>query len=217
MKLVWDATGEKHYETGVSNGVLFPTDGAGGYAAGVVWNGLTAVNESPSGAEATSLYADNIKYVNIQSAEEFAATIEAYTYPKEFEECDGSREIADGVTIGQQSRKGFGLSYQTKIGNDTEGSEFGTKIHIVYGLMAAPSEKNYQTVNDSPEAITFSWEAKATPVPVEGFKPTASLVIDSRTVSKAGWDAVVNKLYGDASNTSALPTPDEIKALVTSN
>ena len=177
-KIVWDKTGERFYETGVKNGVLYiPTDGV--YSKGVAWNGLTAVTESPSGAEATALYADDIKYLNLMSNEEFGATIEAYTYPDEFAECDGSASLATGVVIGQQSRKTFGLCYRTTLGNDTDGNDYGYKLHLIYGAMAAPSEKGYATINDSPEAITFSWEVTTTPVSVNGFKPTASITIDS--------------------------------------
>ena len=194
-KLKWDQAGEKFYETGVSNGVLYPlTNGA--YPEGVAWNGLTAVNENPSGAEATPLYADNIKYLNLMSAEEFGATIEAYTYPDEFGACNGEAELAAGVSIGQQARKLFGLSYQTKVGND-QNNDLGYKIHLIYGALAAPSEKAYATVNDSPEAITFSWEVSTTPVEVEGFKPTASLVIDSTKVDADALTRLKNVLYGN--------------------
>ena len=180
-RLEWDKTGERLYETGVNNGVLYvQKDGA--YPLGVAWNGLTAVTESPSGAEASPLYADNIKYLNLMSAEEFAATIEAYMYPEEFEECDGSKEIVPGMTIGQQTRSTFGFCYKTLIGNDTTGTKHGYKIHIVYNALAAPSEKAYATVNDSPEAITFSWEVSTTPVNVTGGDPTATVTIDSTRV-----------------------------------
>lgn len=213
-KLVWDATGEKTYETGVRNGVLYVQDTDGTYPTGVAWNGLTAVTESPSGAEATPLYADDIKYLNLVSAEEFGATIEAYTYPAEFEQCDGSASLGTGVTIGQQPRKNFGLSYKTVVGNDTEGEAHGYKIHLIYGATAAPSEKAYQTINDSPEAITFSWEVKTVPVPVTGHKPTASLVIDSRTTNATKLAAIEELLYGGTSTTAELPTPDEILAIL---
>ena len=179
MKLVWDETGKRFYETGVDHGVLYPMGDDGKYGKGVAWNGLISVSESPSGAEATPLYADNIKYLNLMSAEEFAATIEAYTYPDEFAACDGSAEVATGIMIGQQSRKTFGLAYRTVIGNDVQGNDLGYKIHLIYGCLAAPSEKGYQTINDSPEAITFSWEVSTTPVEVPNFKPTATLIIDS--------------------------------------
>lgn len=195
-KIVWDTTGDRLYETGVDHGVLYPVATGGTYPAGVAWNGLTAVTESPSGAEATALYADNIKYLNLFSAEEFGATIEAYTYPDEFAQCDGSAEIAGGVTIGQQDRKTFGLSYRTIVGNDVEGQNYGYKIHVIYGAMASPSEKAYATVNDSPEAITFSWEITTTPVNVTGFKPTASLTIDSAKADKEKLKALETILYG---------------------
>ena len=217
-KLVWDQTGEHYYETGVKMGVLYPQSASGTYPKGVVWNGLTAVTESPSGAEATPLYADDVKYLNLYSAEEFGATIEAYTYPDEFAECDGSAEVATGVTIGQQKRKAFGLCYRTTIGNDTEGNDHGYKIHIIYGAMASPSEKAYATINDSPEAITFSWEITTTPVSVSGFKPTASVTIDSTKVDGAKLKQLEAILYGDNGSSSAgearLPLPDEIVTLI---
>ena len=210
-KLTWDQTGERHYETGVSKGVLYPyTNNA--YTKGVAWNGLINVSESPEGAEATPLYADNIKYLNLMSAEEFKATIEAYTYPDEFAACNGEASLEQGVSIGQQARKLFGLSYQTKIGNDVD-SELGYKIHLIYGALAAPSEKAYATVNDSPEAITFSWEISTTPVEVPGFKPTASLVIDSTKVNKEKLAQFEAMLYGDESNEAKLPLPSEVAAL----
>ena len=217
-KLVWDQTGERYYETGVKMGVLYPQSASGTYPKGVVWNGLTAVTESPSGAEATPLYADDIKYLNLYSAEEFGATIEAYTYPDEFAECDGSAEVATGVTIGQQNRKAFGLCYRTTIGNDTDGNDHGYKLHIIYGAMASPSEKAYATINDSPEAITFSWEITTTPVSVSGFKPTASVTIDSTKVDGAKLKELEAILYGDNGSSSAgearLPLPDEIVTLI---
>lgn len=209
-KLVWDQTGERFYETGVKQGVLYPQETGGTYPKGVAWNGLTAVTESPSGAEVTPIYADDIKYLNLVSAEEFGATIEAYTYPDEFAQCDGSAEIAVGVMIGQQSRKTFGLSYKTTLGNDTEGNDFGYKLHIIYGALAAPSEKGYATINDSPEAITFSWEVSTTPVSVSGFKPTASITIDSTKVDAAKLEALEAILYGGTDNEARLPLPDEI-------
>lgn len=209
-KLVWDQSGQRFYETGVSNGVLYVQDESGAYPKGVAWNGLTAVTESPSGAEATPLYADDIKYLELYSAEEFGATIEAYTYPEEFEACDGSAEIASGVTIGQQTRKAFGLCYKTVVGNDVKGNELGYKLHLIYGCKAAPSEKAFQTINDSPEAITFSWEVTTTPVAVEGFKPTANLVIDSTKVDVEKLAALEAKLFGSDSEEAALPLPDEI-------
>ena len=216
-KLVWDKTGDRLYETGVKNGVLYiPT--AGVYSKGVAWNGLTAVTESPSGAEATALYADDTKYLSLMSAEEFGATIEAYTYPDEFAACDGSAELADGVMIGQQKRSIFGLCYKTTIGNDTEGNDHGYKLHIIYGALAAPSEKAYASINDSPEAITFSWEITTTPVNVTGAKPTASLVIDSTKADPSKLAALEDILYGkdgEPGNEARLPLPDEIKTLMT--
>lgn len=195
-KLVWDQTGEKLYETGVKMGVLYPQGAGGSYPKGVPWNGLTAVTESPSGAEATPLYADDIKYLNLMSTEEFGATIEAYTYPDEFAKCDGSAEIATGVTIGQQKRQAFGLAYRTVLGNDTEANSYAYKHHLIYGALAAPSEKAYATINDSPEAITFSWGVSTTPVSVNGFEPTASLVIDSSKVDKVKLAVLEAILYG---------------------
>ena len=216
-KLVWDKTGDRLYETGVKNGVLYiPTSGV--YSKGVAWNGLTAVTESPSGAEATALYADDTKYLSLMSAEEFGATIEAYTYPDEFAACDGSAELADGVMIGQQKRSTFGLCYKTTIGNDTEGNDHGYKLHIIYGAQAKPSERAYATINDSPEAITFSWEITTTPVNVTGAKPTASLVIDSTKADPSKLAALEDILYGkdgEPGNEARLPLPDEIKTLMT--
>ena len=212
-RLVWDKTGERFYETGVRQGVLYPmVDGA--YPKGVAWNGLTAVTESPSGAESTALYADDIKYLNLRSTEEFGATIEAYTYPKEFEECDGSAELAAGVTIGQQPRKSFGLSYRTALGNDVEDENHGYKLRLIYGATASPSEKAYATISDSPEAITFSWEVTTVPVNVEGFKPTALLTIDSTKVDPAKLTALEDILYGKAETEARLPLPDEIATLM---
>ena len=213
-KLVWNEAGKRLYETGVDRGVLYVSDGRGGYQKGVVWNGLVSVNESPSGAEATPLYAGNIKYVELMSNEEFGASIEAYTYPEEFEQCDGSAELAEGVTIGQQPRKSFGLCYRTKIGNDTAGDEHGYKIHLIYGAKAAPTEKSYTTINDSPEAITFSWEITTTPIEVAGHKPTATLTIDSTKVQPDKLEAIEKKLYGDTATEATLPTPAEILALI---
>lgn len=209
-KLVWDATGERKYETGVRNGVLYVMAEGGTYPKGVAWNGLTAVTESPSGAEATALYADDTKYLNLISAEEFGATIEAYTYPDEFAECDGSATLAAGVTIGQQPRKTFGMSYRTVYGNDVNNESYGYKLHLIYGAVAAPSEKAYATINDSPEAITFSWEVKTTPVNVTGHKPTASLTIDSTKVDKAKLTKIEEILYGKDEIEARLPLPDEI-------
>ena len=214
MKLIWDKTGERVYETGVNKGVLYPQATGGTYPSGVAWNGLTAVTESPSGAEATPLYADNIKYLNLMSAEEFGATIEAYTYPDEFAACNGEASLVDGVTIGQQVRKAFGMSYQTRVGNDTDSTEHGYKIHLIYGALAAPSEKAYATVNDSPEAITFSWEITTTPVEVEGFKPTATLVIDSTKVEEDKMAAIEAILYGSESEEARLPLPDEVLSII---
>lgn len=211
-KLVWDKAGERIYETGVNKGVLYPLS-AGAYDKGVAWNGLTAVTESPSGAEATPLYADNIKYLNLMSAEEFGATIEAYTYPDEFAECNGEAELLAGVSLGQQTRKTFGMSYQTRVGNDTD-ADFGYKIHIIYGALAAPSEKAYATINDSPEAITFSWEISTTPVEVEGHKPTASITIDSTKVEADKLAAIEAILYGSESEEARLPLPDEIVSIM---
>lgn len=209
-KLVWDQTGERLYETGVKKGVLYPSGEAGTYPTGVAWNGLTAVTESPSGAEATPLYADDIKYLNLMSAEEFGATIEAYTYPDEFAECDGSASLAEGVTIGQQKRKTFGLSYVTTVGNDVDNNDYGYKIHLIYGAVASPSEKSYATINDSPEAITFSWEITTTPVEVEGFKPTASVTIDSKKVDAEKLAELETILYGSEEEEPRLPLPDEL-------
>ena len=212
-RLVWDQTGERQYETGVKNGVLYiPTEGV--YNKGVAWNGLTAFTESPSGAEATPLYADDTKYLTLMSTEEYGCTIEAYTYPDEFAQCDGSAEIAKGVSIGQQSRKTFGLSVKTTLGNDTEGNDFGYKLHIVYGALASPSEKGYATINDSPEAITFSWEVTTTPVSVAGFKPTASITIDSTKADKTKLKALEDILYGGTETEPRLPLPDEIAGLM---
>lgn len=216
-KLVWDKTGDRLYETGVKNGVLYiPTSGV--YSKGVAWNGLTAVTESPSGAEATALYADDTKYLSLMSTEEFGATIEAYTYPDEFAACDGSAELAGGVMIGQQKRSTFGLCYKTTIGNDTEGNDHGYKLHIIYGALAKPSERAYASINDSPEAITFSWEITTTPVNVTGAKPTASLVIDSTKADPSKLAALEDILYGkdgEPANEPRLPLPDEIKSLMT--
>lgn len=212
-KLVWDAVGDRLYETGARQGVLYPMSN-GTYPKGVAWNGLISITESPSGAEPTPLYADDIKYLNLLSAEEYAATVEAYTYPDEFAECDGSAILADGVTIGQQPRKTFGLCYRTVLGNDTENDNHGYKLHIIYGAMAAPSEKAYESINDSPEAITFSWELSTTPVNVTGFKPTASITIDSTKVVEGKMAALEKVLYGDGDTEARLPLPDEIKTIM---
>lgn len=212
--LSWDNAGEHYYETGVDRGVLYPQSN-GTYPKGVVWNGLTSVTESPSGAEPTDIFADNIKYLTLRSAETFGATVEAYTYPDEFAECDGSAEIATGVMAGQQSRKPFGLSYRTKVGNDAN-ADLGYKLHLVYGATASPSEKAYTTINDSPEAITFSWELSTTPVAVGGnFKPTACLTIDSRTADPTKLAALEQKLYGDGTNDGYLPLPAEVITTLT--
>ena len=204
----WDAAGKRFYENGTDRGVLYPMTSNGSYDKGVAWNGLTAVTESPEGAEPTDLYADNIKYATMRSAETFGCTIEAYTYPDEFSECDGSAQIAKGVFAGQQERKGFGFSYRSLIGNDTAtSSDDGYKLHLVYGCTASPSEKSYATVNDSPDAITFSWEVKTTPVNVAGFKPTATLVIDSRYADPSKLTALEKILYGDTDTEPSLPLP----------
>ena len=213
-KLVWDEVGKRFYETGVTQGVLYVQDDTGAYPAGVPWNGLVSVTESPSGAEASPQYADNIKYVELMSTEEFGATIEAFTYPDDFAACDGSVSIGTGVTIGQQARKGFGLCYRTVIGNDVAGEDAGYKLHLVYGAKAAPSEKGYSTINDSPEAITFSWEITTTPAPVTGHKPTSSIVIDSTKILPAKLTAIEDLLYGTASEAAKLPTPNEILTLL---
>lgn len=213
-KIVWDKTGERFYETGVDRGVLYVQDDQGNYPKGVAWNGLIGVTESPTGAEATPLYADNIKYLNLFSVEEFEASIEAYTYPEEFEECDGSAELAPGITLGQQPRKAFGLCYRTNLGNDLEGDDYGYKLHLIYGAKAAPSEKGYETINDSPDAITFSWDITTTPVPVTGFKPTASLVVDSTKVAPEKLAALEEILYGSEEEDARLPLPDEVLTII---
>ena len=213
-KLEFNTVGERLFETGVKRGVLYVMGNSGTYENGVVWNGLTAVTEKPTGAEATNLYADDIKYLVLTGAEEFEATIEAYTYPEEFEQCDGSASLVTGVNIGQQSRKSFGFCYTTSLGNDTEGQDHGYKIHIIYGCKAKPSEKAYSTINDNPEAITFSWDVTTTPVPVTGVKPTATVVIDSTRVNPTKLQKLEEKLYGSSSTEPTLPSPDEIKALL---
>ena len=220
-KIVWDKTGERTYETGVKNGVLYPQGTDGKYPKGYAWNGLTAVNEKPSGAEPTPLYADDIKYLNLLSTETYAATIEAYTYPEEFEECDGSASLADGVTVGQQKRKQFGLAYKTVLGNDVDGNSHGYKLHLIYGGLAAPSEKNYATINDSPEVITFSWEVSTTPVSVANLEPTASVTIDSTKADASKLAKLEEILYGKDPTTPEgsdgveprLPLPDEIATI----
>lgn len=213
FKLVWDKTGERFYETGVDRGVVYPQDGTGAYPKGAAWNGLTNVTLSPSGAEATPLYANNSKYLNLMSAEELGGSIEAYTYPDEFAECDGSASIATGVSIGQQKRKPFGFAYRTLIGNDTEGTTHGYKLHLVYGAMASPSEQANATVNDNPEAKTMSWEFSTTPVVVEGFDPTASLEIDSTKVDAAKLAELEGILYGSGETDARLPLPNEVAEL----
>lgn len=211
-KLVWDKTGERQYENGVDRGVLYLFKN-GAYGNGTVWNGLTAVNESPSGAEASALYADNIKYLNLMSAEEFGASIEAYMYPDEFAECDGSAEIAPGVYAGQQKRCMFGFSYRTKLGNDVDGGDFGYKLHLLYGCLASPSEKGYATENDSPEAITLSWEISTTPVEVPGLKPTSCVTIDSTKVDAEKLAALEAILYGSDDEEARLPLPAELATI----
>lgn len=220
-KIVWDETGKRTYETGVDHGVLYPQV-SGAYPKGVAWNGLTSVNESPSGAEANPQYADNIKYLNLVSAEDFGATIEAFTYPDEWAECDGSAVLTPGVSIGQQTRKTFGLCYRTVLGNDTDGQDHGYKLHLVYNALAKPSEKNYQTVNDSPEAISFSWEITTTPVAITDHKPAACITIDSTKVDKTKLAALETLLYGKDPTTAEandgvdpkLPLPAEVIALL---
>lgn len=209
-RLLWDQVGAKTFETGIKQGVLYVRDGAGAYPAGVPWNGLIGVTESPSGAEATPLYANDGKYVNLVSAEEFGATIEAYTYPPEFAVCDGTQEIGTGVLVGQQTRSVFGLAYKTTLGNDVSGNDYGYKLHIIYGALAKPSEKGYQSINDSPEAITFSWEVSTDPVAVTGKKPTASMVIDSITADAAKLAALEDILFGGTSTAARLPLPQEV-------
>ena len=230
-KLKFDPVGERFYETGVKDCVLYPfsdtegtfTEGNTKYKEGVAWNGITAITESPSGAEATAMYADNIKYLNLISNEDFGATLEAYTYPDEFGKCDGSAELVAGVKIGQQKRQMFGLCFKTAVGNDSDGSDYGYKIHLIYGCMAAPSERAYATINESPEAMTFSWEISTTPVDVSGFKPTAHLEIDSRTADETKLANLLDILYGKDGTgegktgeiVSHLPMPDVIKTLMT--
>lgn len=214
-RIIWDNVGEKTYETGLDRGVLYPLNTeTNAYDTGVPWNGLSKVSEKPSGAESSDIYADNIKYLNLLSAEKFGATVEAYTYPDEFAVCDGTAEPAPGMTIGQQTRKMFGLSYRTLYGNDVAGTDYGYKIHCIYGAVASPSEKGYSSVNESPEAITFSWEVNTTPVPVTGFKPTASVIIDSTKVSKEAMKALEDILYGKEGAEPRLPLPDEIAGII---
>lgn len=215
-KLTWDDAGKRFYETGVKQGVLYPVQEGGLYSKGVAWNGLTAVTESPSGAEATKLYADDTNYLSLYSVEEFGATVEAYTYPDEFAECDGSGTLVEGVTVGQQERKTFGLCYRTTLGNDVDGNNHGYKLHLIYGAKASPSEKAYASINDSPEAITFSWEITTTPVNVTGMKPTASITIDSTKVDPTKLAELEKILYGDETGDGPrLPLPDEVKEIMT--
>jgi len=209
-EIVWDAVGDRIFETGVDHGVLFVRNAQGAYPLGVPWNGLTTVTESPSGAEVTPQYADNMKYLNLQSAEEFAATIEAFTYPDEFAACDGTAEIVPGVSVGQQNRSTFGFSYRSKLGNDIQGQDYGYKIHLIYGALAAPTEKTNATINESPEASSFSWELSTTAVEVPGFKPSAHVVINSTTVPPEYLAAVEAILYGKGSGTPRLPLPKEL-------
>ena len=213
-KIKWDQTGERLYETGVRNGVLYVIGEKGVYGTGVAWNGLTAVTESPSGAEATPLYADDIKYLNLMSNEEFGGTIEAYTYPDEFKACNGEAELAAGVVIGQQTRKAFGFCYRTVLGNDEKENEYGYKLHLVYGAKAAVSEKAYATINESPEPITFSWEFTTTPVEVDGFKPTSIVTIDSTKVDATKLAALEAALYGSESEEPRLPLPSEVATMM---
>lgn len=215
-RLIWDAIGEKFYEMGTKMGVLYPMKEDGSYENGVAWNGLTAVTESPSGAEETKLYADDIKYASLRSAEEYAYTIEAYTYPPEWEPCDGSAQVATGVTIGQQKRKGFGFSWVTTVGNDVS-DEVGKKIHIAWNSTASPSEKSYASINDSPDAITFSWECSTSPVNVSGFRPTSHMEIDCSKLKAATVKAIEDKLWGTENAEATLPTPEEIINLVTTS
>lgn len=214
--ITWDETGKRFYETGVDHGVLYPISETGKYTPGVAWNGLTALTETPEGAEIEDLFADNIKYLSLLSAETFGGTIEAYTYPDEFMECDGSKELVAGVTAYQQARKTFGLCYRTVLGNDVDGNEKGYKLHLIYGCKASVSERAYSTINDSPEAITFSWEFKSTPVAIakEGFKPTSCIIIDSTKIAKGKMTLLEKKLYGDTSTEAELPLPDEVLTII---
>lgn len=209
-RISWDQVGERLYEAGVDRGVLYLADNLGQYDTGFAWNGLTGVTESPSGAESNPQYADNIKYLNLVSAEEFGATIEAFTYPDEFAQCDGTATPLPGIALGQQGRRLFGLSYRTLVGNDTNGTEFGYKIHLIYGAQASPSEKAYTTINDSPEALTFSWELSTSAVPVDGYKPTASITLDSTELPANLMGTFEDILYGSASVEPRLPPPDEV-------
>ena len=213
-RITWGTVGEHFFETGVKNGVLYPQNSSGVYQKGVAWNGLTAVNENPSGADPNDLYADDDKYLTLRSKETFGATIEAYTYPDEFMVCDGSAQLAEGITIGQQNRTAFGLCYRTAIGNDTNGTDYGYKLHLIYGATVSPSSKNYATINDNPDAITFSWEVTTTPVKVKDHKPTACLTIDSTKVGVGVMKKIEDKLYGTEADEATLPTPDEILTLI---
>lgn len=213
-KLVWDQVGERFYETGVKNGVLYVQDSTGTYPAGVAWNGLISISENPSGAEASPLYADDIKYLNLISNEEFGATVEAYTYPDEFAQCDGSAALATGVMIGQQKRKTFGMVYKTTLGNDVDGNDYGYKLHLIYGATASPSEKGYSSINDSPEAITFSWELTTTPVEVPGYKPTSIITIDSTKADAEKLAELEAILFGGDDSEARLPLPSEIATLM---
>lgn len=213
-RIQWDNDGERFYEAGVDQGVLYPSTSGGAYSAGVAWNGLVNVNEQPSGAEPNKKYADSIEYLNLMSAEEFAATIEAYTYPDEFKECNGEAELVPGMSIGQQTRKKFGFAYRTKVGNDVDGIDHGYKLHLVYGCTAAPSEKSYATLNESPDATTMSWTISTTPVKVTGFKPTAIVTVDSRTTPAGKMKALEEVLYGKENTPANLPLPDAVKAIL---
>ena len=212
--IVWDQTGDRKYETGVDRGVLYPIDKEGKYNLGVAWNGLTGITENPSGAEPNPLYADNLKYLELMSVEEFGCTIEAYTYPDEFSVCDGTAELMPGIEVGQQTRTGFGLAYRTVVGNDVEYEDFGYKLHLIYGGKASPSSKAYQTINDSPDAIQFSWEVSTTAVPVKDHKPTASLILDSTKLKKEAMEAVEKILYGSETVEPRLPLPDEVLTII---
>lgn len=214
-KLLWDQAGEKTFETGVQQGVLYVQGAGGTYPEGVAWNGLISVSESPEGGEPEPIYANNKKYLELMSAEELGLTVEAYTYPKEFEQCDGLSEVADGVMLGQQSRKPFGLAYKTLIGNDAEDTSHGYKLHLVYGGLASPSEKSYETVNDTPEAITFSWDVSTTPIEIEGHKPSAKLTIDSRTADSTKLADLEDMLFGTEMDDASLPLPAEVITMMT--
>lgn len=213
-KIVWDETGKHFFETGIKNGVLYPQDSMGKYPKGVAWNGLTSVTESPGGADPSDIYADDDKYLTLRAKETFGGTIEAYTSPDEFGACDGTAELAPGVFIGQQARKAFGLCYRTAVGNDVDGTDHGYKLHLVYGATASPAQKAYSTINESPEAMTLSWEFTTTPVKVTGHKPTALLVIDSRNVDPGVMTKIEKVLYGDDAKEASLPSPDEVLALI---